>query len=45
MSIGLKKDLVKLEVHQDTWDIEGVNICKKLKDILGDDIVDAQHVG
>ena len=45
MSIGLKKDTVKLEVHQDAWDVEGAVTCKKLKDILGDDIVDAQHVG
>ena len=45
MSIGLKKDIVKLEVHQDAWDVEGAVTCKKLEDILGDDIVDAQHVG
>ena len=45
MSLGLKKDTVKLEAHQDAWDIEGANICKKLKDILGDDAVDVQHVG
>ena len=45
MSIGLKKDTVKLEDHQEAWDVEGANACKKLKDILGDDIVDAQHVG
>ena len=45
MSIGLKKDTVKLEAHQDAWDIEGAIACKKIKDILGDDVVDVQHVG
>jgi len=45
MSLGLKKDTVKLEEHQEAWDIEGANTCKKLKGILGDDAVDAQHVG
>lgn len=45
MSIGLKKDTVILEPHQEAWDIEGAEICRKIKDILGDDIVDVQHVG
>lgn len=45
MSLGLKKDTVKLEAHQDAWDIEGAIACKKIKDILGDDVVDVQHVG
>ena len=45
MSIGLKKDTVILEPHQEAWDIEGTVICRKIKDILGDDIVDVQHVG
>ncbi|SEQ47864.1 GrpB domain, predicted nucleotidyltransferase, UPF0157 family [Lachnospiraceae bacterium NE2001] len=45
MSIGLKKDTVVLEPHQEEWDIEGGNTCKKIKRILGDDIVDVQHVG
>ena len=45
MSLGLKKDTVKLEEHQEAWDIEGANACKKLKGILGDDAVDVQHVG
>ena len=45
MSLGLRKDTVKLEAHQEAWDIEGVNTCKKLKDILGDVVVDVQHVG
>jgi len=25
MSLGLKKDTVKLEEHQEAWDIEGAN--------------------
>ena len=45
MSIGLKKDTVVLEPHQEAWDIEGANICRKIKSILGDDVVDVQHVG
>ena len=45
MSLGLRKDTVKLEAHQDAWDIEGAIACKKIKDILGDDVVDVQHVG
>lgn len=45
MSLGLKKDKVKLEVHQEAWDVEGAAACKKIKCILGDDIVDVQHIG
>ena len=45
MSLGLKKDTVKLEEHQEAWDIEGANVCNKLNDILGDDAFDVQHVG
>lgn len=45
MSIGLKKDTVVLEPHQEDWDTEGANICRKIRAILGDDVVDVQHVG
>lgn len=45
MSIGLKKDTVTLEPHQDAWDIEGSYMCGKIKGILGEDAVDVQHVG
>ena len=45
MSIGLKKDTVVLEPHSEAWDIEGRNICAKIKEILKDDVVDVQHVG
>ena len=45
MSLGLKKGAVILEPHQEEWDIEGQNTCAKIRSILGDDIVDVQHVG
>ena len=45
MSLGLKKDTVRLEPHQAEWDAEGERICKKIRGILGDDAVDVQHVG
>ena len=45
MSIGLKKGTVVLEPHQEAWDMEGASICRKIKAILGDDVVDVQHVG
>ena len=45
MSIGLMRDTVVLEPHQQEWDIEGKSICEKIRKILGDDIVGVQHVG
>lgn len=45
MSLGLKKDTVVLEPHQEAWDIEGAEICRKIRSILGDDVIDVQHVG
>ena len=45
MSIGLKSKTVILEPHQDEWEAEGKRICAKIKELLGDDIVDVQHVG
>ena len=33
MSLGLKKDTVKLEAHQDAWDIEGAIACKYVHEI------------
>lgn len=45
MSIGLKVGKVVLEPHQKLWELEGKRICKKIKAILGDDVVDVQHVG
>jgi len=45
MSIGLKKGKVLLEPHQEEWDIEGENICRKISDLLGENITGVQHVG
>ena len=45
MSLGLKKGTVRLEPHQAEWDIEGERTCARIRDILGDDAVDVQHVG
>lgn len=45
MSLGLKKGTVRLEAHQAEWDIEGERACTKIRDILGDDAVDVQHIG
>jgi len=45
MSIGLKKGIVKLEPHSLEWDTAARDIIIKLKEILRNDIVDAQHIG
>ena len=45
MSIGLKKGTVVLEPHQKDWEIEGAYVCKRIKAILGDDVVDVKHIG
>ena len=45
MSIGLKKGMVVLEPHQKAWDIEGKRICEIIKEVLGNDAIDVQHVG
>ena len=45
MSIGLKSKTVVLEPHQAEWEAEGKRICAEIKEILGDDAVDVQHVG
>ena len=45
MSIGLKRGMVALEPHQEAWDIEGKRICEVIKEVLGDDAIDVQHVG
>ena len=45
MSIGLMKGKVVLEPHREEWDIEGSRICTKIKNLLGDDVTDVQHVG
>ena len=45
MSIGLKSGTVVLEPHQEEWDMEGKRICASIKEILGKDVIDVQHVG
>ena len=45
MSIGLKSKTVRLEPHQDEWEAEGRQICRKIREILDKDLVDVQHVG
>ena len=45
MSIGLKKGTVKLEPHSLEWETAAQDIIVNLKEILKNDIVDAQHIG
>lgn len=45
MSIGLKRGTVALEEHKIEWEISAQNMIKIIKDILGDDVVDVQHIG
>ncbi len=43
--IGLKKGTVRLEPHDPMWETEAAAAIKRLKDILGDTVKDAAHVG
>ena len=43
--LGLKRGEVKLFPHEKEWEIEAYNTITRLKEILGDVIVDIQHVG
>lgn len=43
--LGLKRGEVALFEHQKKWELEAQNVIKRLKGILGDVIVDIQHVG
>lgn len=45
MSIGLKRGTVAVEAHRIEWEISAKEMIDKLKNILKDDIVDAQHIG
>ena len=45
MSIGLARGTVALEPHSIEWEMSASEIIDKLKDILKDDIIDAQHIG
>lgn len=45
MSIGLKRGTVALEEHKIEWEISAQNMIKTIKNILGDDAIDVQHIG
>lgn len=45
MQIGLERGKVKIEPHKNEWETEAQKTIDKLKKILKDDMVDAQHVG
>ncbi|MGN0634824.1 MAG: GrpB family protein [Acutalibacteraceae bacterium] len=43
--IGLKKDTVALLPHDPEWGVEAEKTSERLKQILGDAVVDIQHIG
>lgn len=45
MSIGLRSGVVSLEPHRMEWEIAAQETIDQLKNILKDDIIDAQHIG
>ena len=45
MSIGLKRGSVRLEAHDPAWDSSAREIIGALREILGADAADIQHVG
>ena len=45
MTLGLKRGTVQLEPHDKQWDEMAVQTIKILKAILGDDVIDIQHIG
>ena len=45
MSLGLKRGTVALEPHDDAWDAAARQTIRALRDILGQDALDIQHVG
>ena len=45
MSIGLMRGTVAVESHKIEWEIAAREMIERLKNILMDDIVDAQHIG
>ena len=45
MSIGLKRGSVRLEPHDPAWDISARETIGALREILGADAADIQHVG
>lgn len=45
MSIGLKRGIVRLEEHQTAWEDSARDVAQLIRDALGDEAVDVQHVG
>ena len=45
MSIGLKRGLVKLEPHSKEWDESAREKIRLLRELLGEDARDIQHIG
>lgn len=45
MKIGLRRGTVVVEPHRLEWEIAAQTIISRLKNILEDDIIDAQHIG
>ena len=45
MPIGLRRGTVVLEPHSTEWETDAQNTIKLLKNILKEEIVDAQHIG
>lgn len=45
MSIGLKQGMVAVEPHRIEWEMAAQEIIDSIKNILKNDIVDAQHIG
>ena len=43
--VGLKRDIVKLTEHQETWKTEADQTIAELKSLLHDVAVDIQHIG
>ena len=45
MSIGLMRGTVAVEQHKIEWEIAACEMIESLKNILVNDIVDAEHIG
>lgn len=45
MSIGLQRGTVAVTEHKTEWEISAKEIIEKLKNILKNDMIDAQHIG
>ena len=45
MSLGLKRGTVAVEPHRATWEISAQEMISILKEVLKEDMIDAQHIG